>query len=462
MTCRPLSIRVRLTLWYSAALLLLLSCVAVGVYLLVRVRLERALVAQLDHDIEAVATVLAAEPQGEGPAGHLPGDVLFLVNEAERVVYHSNGWCRARCIQNVNEPPIGETGVWHSRQGTAYRVKIALLLVHGRTLRVTVAEDVSLMNDTLSALLRILLLSIPGVATLCGAGGYFLARRALTPISQMAAKARAITADSLSERLPVTTPGDELGSMAAVFNETLGRLESSFARLRAFTSNVSHELRTPLTAMRSVGEAALRRPLSDAEMRDVVGSMLEEVTRLTAMVECMLTLARTERAGSAEARGDVDLVELARSAIGLVQVLAEDKGQALSLEASTPVIARGDGPTLTQAVMNLLDNAIRYTPAGGHITVRTRRNGESAVLEVEDDGPGIAPEDRPLIFERLYVARSDSRPGRTGLGLAIARSAVEAQGGRLELEPLSGRGSRFRIVLAAPAARTDRRSRRYC
>jgi signal transduction histidine kinase len=144
------------------------------------------------------------------------------------------------------------------------------------------------------SLLAVLLLGFPCAALLSIGGGYFLAGRALSPISAMASKAREITAESLSERLPVGNPDDELGRMATVFNETLARLEGSFDRLRAFVANTSHELRTPLTAMRSVGEVALRRPLDSGAAREAIGSMLEEVGRLTRMVECLLDLARAE------------------------------------------------------------------------------------------------------------------------------------------------------------------------
>jgi heavy metal sensor kinase len=447
---RPVTIRVRLALWYAAALLLLLSCVSATVYVFVRARLERALAAQLDRDVDTVATVLAAAPNGKGPNGHLPGDVLFMVTEGGRVVYHSDGWCRAKPCQGLNEEPASEEGVWRSRKGTIYRVKAVPLSQGGREFRATVAEDANATQDMLGALLRILLLSVPGVIALCVAGGYFLAGRALSPVGAMAAKAREITAESLSQRLPVGNPDDELGRVAVIFNETLGRLETSFARLRAFTANVSHELRTPLTAMRSVGEVALRRDLDVSQARDVIGSMLEEVDRLTRMVECMLTLARAEGGGVALRSADVDLVALAESAIDLVHVLAEERDQTVALAVGAPVVVRGDTTTLLQAVVNLLDNAIRYTPVSGHIRLSVRSVLGDAVVEVEDDGPGVAPEDRALIFERFYCANGDAGRGRrgTGLGLAIARSAVEAHGGRLEYEPLASGGSRFRIVLA--------------
>jgi heavy metal sensor kinase len=454
---RP-TIRFRLALWYAAALLLLLSGVSVTVYAFVRVRLERALTAQLNHDFDTVATVMAAAPHGKGPQGHLPGDVLFIVTEGGRIIYHSNGWCRTKCLRKVEEQSVDDTGVWRSRLGTAYRVQAASLSVGGRSLRATVAEDASVIEDTLGALLRILLLSVPGVIVLCVAGGYFLAGRALSPIGAMASKAREITAESLSERLPVTNPDDELGRVAVVFNETLGRLDESFARLRTFTANVSHELRTPLTAIRSVGEVALRHPLDAEAAREVIGSMLEEVERMTRLVDCMLALARAEPGRPPLVRAELDLASVAESAMEFVRVLAEEKAQTLTIEAEQATIVCGDAITLRQALTNLLDNAIRYTPSRGHICVRVARAPDGrAVAEVEDNGAAIALEERGRIFDRFHRAGGGvaSEPRGLGLGLTIARSAVEANGGEIEYEAPPSGGNRFWILLPpCPAGRS--------
>ena len=452
---RP-TIRFRLALWYAAALLLLLSGVSVTVYAFVRVRLERALTAQLKHDFDTVATVMAAAPHGKGPQGHLPGDVLFIVTEGGRIIYHSNGWCRTKCLRKVEEQSVDDTGVWRSRLGTAYRVEAASLTVGGRSLRATVAEDANVIEDTLGALLRILLLSVPGVIVLCVAGGYFLAGRALSPIGAMASKAREITAESLSERLPVTNPDDELGRVAVVFNETLGRLEASFDRLRTFTANVSHELRTPLTAIRSVGEVALRRPLDAEAARDVIGSMLEEAERMTRLVDCMLALARAEPGRPPLVRAELDLASVAASAVDFVRVLAEEKAQTLTFDADQATVVCGDAITLRQAVTNLLDNAIRYTPSGGHIRLRVARVADGrAIAEVEDDGTAIALDERDRIFDRFHRAGGGGvgEPRGLGLGLTIARSAVEANGGQIVYEAPSSGGNRFRILLPAGPAR---------
>ncbi len=446
MSLRPLSIRARLTIWYAGVLLFILACLSAGVYVVLQASLERTLRAQLDRDIQTVATVVGASPHGAGPYGHLPGDILFAVTRDGRLVYHSNAWCRTRCLHGAEIEPVDASGVWRSPKGVDYKIKAAPLWVNGQGFSVTVAEDTSLLEGTLRDLLVILLLSIPCAALLSIAGGYFLAGRALSPISAMASKAWEISAESLSERLPVRNPNDELGRMATVFNQTLARLEASFERLRAFAANTSHELRTPLTAMRSVGEVALRRPLDAASARDTIGSMLEEVDRLTQLVERLLGLARAESAKTQLPREEVDLAQMASSVSELVRVLAEEKAQQISVDVREPATIRGESSSLRQALTNLVDNAIRYTPAHGHIKVGVGHAPDGRrIIEVEDNGPGIAPGEQNRIFDRFYRANNDghSRGQGTGLGLAIARNAVEANGGRLEYRNAIEGGSIF-------------------
>ncbi len=452
MTLKPSSIRVRLTLWYAAVLLTILVCLSAGIYAFVGATLERLMNASLDRDFSTVATVVAASPRGKGSGGHLPGDVLFLVMENGRVIYHSEAWCRAKFLRSAFEEPAGSTGVWRSIQGMPHRLKVRSMWVNARELKVTVAEDTSIVDGTLRSLLRLLLLSVPCAALLSIGCGYFLAGRALAPVSAMAAKSREITAEALSQRLPVTNPGDELGRMATVFNETLGRLEASFDRLRNFTANVSHELRTPLTAIRSVGEVALQGSRDTDALRDVIGSMLEEVDRLTRLIDSMLALARVEGGATPPASVDVDLAAEANAAYDLIHVLAEEKHQTISVQTGQPAVVRGDPAMLRQALLNLLDNAIRYTPEQGHVKLAAgpSTNG-NVIVEVEDDGPGIRPEERDRIFDRFHRATpaAGGVSRGTGLGLAIARSAVEAFDGRLEYVPAAKGGSLFRITFPA-------------
>jgi heavy metal sensor kinase len=267
----------------------------------------------------------------------------------------------------------------------------------------------------------------------------------------MTARARQITAEHLEERLPVENPNDEFGQLAGVVNNALDRLERAFLTLRRFTADASHELRTPLTAIRSVGEVGLRERRTEAEYREMIGSILEETERLTTMADSLLTLSRADagKAGLRPAR--VSLGDLALEVGADLAVLAEEKRQQLDVDVGTDVAVTADRPTLRQAVINLLDNAIKYSPEDAAIRIAVRSSGRDAVLEVIDGGPGIEPEHLPHVFERFYRAdRSRSRAGGgAGLGLAIARWAVEANGGRIEVESEVPRGSVFRIVLPA-------------
>jgi heavy metal sensor kinase len=280
-------------------------------------------------------------------------------------------------------------------------------------------------------------------------GGYSLARRALAPLDRMTERARTINAERLQDRLPVDNPHDELGRLATVFNDTLGRLESSFDQMRRFTSDASHELRTPLTAIRSVGEVGLRGKRDEPAYREIIGSMLEEAERLALLVDRLLTLSRADAGNSRLSADTVDLSELATEVTEQLEVLADEKNQSVHLEQKAKPTWVGDRVVLRQALLNLVDNAIKYSPTGAHITVRLDQQSDDAILEVSDNGPGIPAELQPRIFDRFYrVDESRSRSnGGTGLGLSIAKWAVEANGGKLTLESRNGSGCTFRITL---------------
>ena len=281
-----------------------------------------------------------------------------------------------------------------------------------------------------------------------GLGGYLLARRALSPIERMTERARSINAERLNDRLPVDNPNDELGRLATVFNETLTRLELSFEQMRRFTSDASHELRTPLTAIRSVGEVGLRSRRDEAAYREIIGSMLEEVDRLANLVDRLLTLSRADTGGAKLAIDIVDLAELAQEIAGQLDVLAEEKRQSIHVRCDAVPPWIGDRMVLRQALLNLVDNAIKYSPAGGEIEICVCQTPAGAVIDVADTGPGIPAELQSRIFDRFYrVDKARSREnGGTGLGLSIAKWAVEVNGGQLTLENPKGIGSKFRTI----------------
>jgi len=240
-----------------------------------------------------------------------------------------------------------------------------------------------------------------------------------------------------------------MGRLASVFNETLSRLEASFEQMRRFTADVSHELRTPLTAIRSVGEVGLRESRDAQKYRAIIGSMLEEADRLSGLVDRLLTLSRAESGQAKLSVEAVDLRELAEDVVSYLGVLAEEKGQSLTVQAVGTPRGSGDRVVLRQSLINLVDNAIKYTPAGGRIQIRVADTAAGPSVTVSDSGPGIAPEVRTRIFDRYERggrARADDIGG-SGLGLAIAKWAVEVNGGQLSLESTEEAGSTFRITL---------------
>jgi signal transduction histidine kinase len=249
---------------------------------------------------------------------------------------------------------------------------------------------------------------------------------------------------------------DELGHLSRVFNNLLARLEQSFEQLRRFTADASHELRTPLTAIRSVGEVALQKNGTREEYRDTIGSMLEEVNRLTALVESLLTISRAD-AGRIQLHPTIfPAMDLAREAAGLFEVLVEEKGQRILVEGDEGVDVRGDRVFLRQALVNIIHNAVKHSPVGGAISVGVRSEAAGSVLiEVVDSGPGIAPEHSDKIFDRFYRAdESRSREaGGAGLGLSIAQWSVREHGGNIQLFTAPGTGCRFQIWL--PGLRTS-------
>jgi signal transduction histidine kinase len=268
----------------------------------------------------------------------------------------------------------------------------------------------------------------------------------------MVDQAQRITSESLSARLPNPNPADEFGQLATVFNDTLRRLESSFNELKRFTADASHELRTPLTALRAVGEVALRDDHSPSAQREAILSMLEEAQRLDELMESLLALARLESSKALLRQDSVNVAELAQEAGESLSVLAADRGQTITVSASSDLLVAADRVLLRQSLLNIVHNAIRNAPDGTTVAIRTSRANGEVSIEVSDRGPGIAPEHQARIFERFFRidhARTRAQGGH-GLGLAIAKQAVERQGGRIEVESELGVGSTFRIVLPQP------------
>ena len=462
---RSHSVRVRLTLWYLAAMVVVLGVYAAAIFAFVSRNASAELDQQLRRDFtwayaglyqDDFGVYMLSEPERIDPNFPLPWTQVWRGDRSRLLI--RNPEATVRPVPESRSLPEGISSV--SANGDRIRILTQRGTLTGPGAVVTrvfiqVGRFEQPMREQLRDLVVLMVLGLPVAVAVAGIGGYALARRALAPIERMTEHARTITAERLNDRLPVDNPEDEMGRLAAVFNETLARLQQSFEQMRRFTADVSHQLRTPLTAIRSVGEVGLRAGRRDeAGYRAIIGSMLEETDRLAVLVDRLLTLSRSETQQSTLAPDSVDLAELADDVAAHLGVLAEEKGQSLSVEAAGAPTALADRLVLRQALINLVDNAIKFTPPGGRIGIRVSSLDGTALLEVSDTGPGIAAESRGRIFDRFYRGDTDANNG-TGLGLSIAKGAVEANGGALTLAHSGPDGSTFRITLPRPATATS-------
>jgi signal transduction histidine kinase len=274
-----------------------------------------------------------------------------------------------------------------------------------------------------------------------------LVRRALDPVERIAHKAEEITQHNLSERLPLVQSGDELERLSVSLNHMISRLQAAIDGSKQFVADASHELRTPLTVMRGELESLAQESGLARETRETLGSVLEEVERLAEIVDSLFALSRLEAGEAAAQWQRFDLAGLAGITAEQMSLLATDKNVSVACDSTRGVMVEGDPARLKQVIVNLLDNAIKYTPAGGRVRLTVRREQGFAVLEVADDGIGIPPEALPHVFKRFFrVDGSRSREqGGAGLGLAIVKAICSAHGADIEVSSTPGRGSTFRL-----------------
>jgi heavy metal sensor kinase len=450
------SIRVRLTGWYAIVLSLMLVVYASATFLAVRNEFLEQLDDQLHDDFETAEGFLA--PAADGRVAWSEGRRHDPDEDEDRGsdVWAPNGEQIYRSGASASLPPValaaaGAQGRYESlvAGGHRWRTLTGTSLVGGRSVVLRVSRSEERVRNQLREVSSVLVLGFPFVVVLAGIGGYVLARRALTPIDQLASEARRITAERLHERLSVSNQHDEIGRLAAVINDTFARLESSFEQLRRFTADASHELRTPLAVIRGIGEAGLAETRTPAEYKEAMGSMLEEVDRLTNLVDSLLRLSHGDAGNVHLTRERLDLGELTGEVVASLAVLAEERRQHISTHAAAGVSVMADRLVLREAITNVIDNAIKYSPLAASIAVAVRSDGTKAIIEVADQGAGIPAEHRERIFDRFFrvdTARSRDAGG-TGLGLAIAKWAVEINGGSIRVDSAPSGGSVFRISL---------------
>jgi two-component system, OmpR family, sensor kinase len=456
------TIRFRLALWYGVGGTLLLAGFAFTLYSYVAVRMARPLDHQLRYDLGEVLRRLEVKPDGalmwngrpvpERGTWTTEYPWFEVWDERGKLVQRLWPFAEGRVQQVPTAPARGRDtiSIFYVAPDLRLRVLSVPFSVPGREeewmLRIMrVHEPVA---DALGALRLIIVVALPIVIALIVLGGYYLTRRWLLPLDRMAAEAKRITADDLSRRLPVVNPYDELGRLATAFNVTLDRLQGSFDALDRFVADASHELRTPLTTLRSVGEVGLRRGRTLEEYREIIGSMLEEAQRLQLLIQRLLELASAEGGAPPVHRVPVRIDEYVAACVSELGILAEYKRQQISL-AAHPCTAVTDPVLFRQALQNLLDNAIKYSPDEALIAVVIREDAEQIEVSITDPGPGISPESRAHLMERFF--RPDRGRGRNsggfGLGLSITKAYMRIIGGSLHYEPAEPRGSTFRLVL---------------
>ncbi len=390
-------------------------------------------------------------------------DRFIRISRADGHVVYASGTPRNELFDPVRVPAIAGNFL----EGAARKVPLpggSLLIAavpatgsDGTLYRVEVGTSAAPAEDTLAQVLIMLAVGLPVAVAVAVAGGFILVRRALEPVERMAVKAEEITQHNLSERLPVAESGDELERLSISLNHMISRLEDALRGSKQFVADASHELRTPLTVMRGELESLAQNERLAPDTREALGSVLEEVARLAEIVESLFALSRLD-AGEAGGWQRVDLAELATTTAEQMSLLATDKEISVACDSAPGVSVQGDRARLKQVIVNLLDNAIKYTPRGGHVSLSVRREGACAVLDVTDDGVGIPPEALPHVFKRFFrVDSSRSRePGGAGLGLSIVRSICAAHGAEVEVLSNPGKGSTFRVrqPLAAEPARS--------
>ncbi len=462
-------IRTRLTLYFVAALGGILSVyIAAACFLQLR-DLRAQAVWHAIQDLETVEGLLYFDMAGHlrlkedyhnHPESRQVLERLLEVRDLDGRVLLRNQLLGNRSLGEQMLPREGEGGYsqreFSLADGTTVNLVSRKHSVEGRPTLIRVAYDQDPLWRQFRSDLIALALPLPLVLLLAATGGYRLASRLLQPVQALARQAAGISSERLSERLPVNPKDGELAELALAFNAVLGQLEESFEKLRRFTSDASHELRTPLAAIRSIGEVAMQANDTAAGYRDVIGSMLEEVNRLTRLVDSLLTIARADSGQIPIHRTDFVLAQLAEECAGLFQVLLEEKSLTLTMTAEnrSDTLVRADRVLLRQCVLNVLHNAIKFTPPGGRIRLRVSREQDMVLLEVADEGPGVPDDKLDRIFDRFYrVDEGRSREvGGAGLGLAIAKWTVGIHGGTISAANNQDCGCVVRIRVPARTA----------
>jgi heavy metal sensor kinase len=454
------SIKFRFTIWYLLVLAILLTGLSIGVYFY----LSRSLYRNLDDSLElrsaqlqSIPAILESIDQGEFEQELGEVVILYFYSGGHLVEVSPQGTNITVPDELISQAIAGTSSfaTTQTAEGEGLRllaVPINVSIVGPppgiQPAALVIAHSTKQIDQALAGLVRTLSIAGPLALALAAGGGIFLARRALEPVDKISQTAQEIEESDLSRRINVNTK-DELGRLAATLNEMIGRLERAFQRQKQFTSDASHELRAPLAVIEAESTLALQKERPPSDYQQSLEIISQESRQMSSLIDQLLTLARADAGKEQWNFTEVNLGKLISNLSTDVEVLCQEKGLSFQLGQTQDLVVKGDEARLRELFMNLLNNAIRYTPAPGTVSVSFRREGQMAVVAITDTGIGIPAEDIPFIFERFYrvdKARSRAEAG-SGLGLAICRHIAEAHGGKIEVESQVGAGSTFSVWL---------------
>jgi heavy metal sensor kinase len=456
----PRSIGVRLTAWYALILVVTFTVIGGGLWLGMRDSIHDRVDEDLRSRIAALQTALGNAPaasvneQLEHVIGLTPG-LQMRISATGRFI---GQWPAGAMWPAAPPDPdrLASGGVAETRRvsGRPVRVLTAPLSVDGRLWSVEIGTTIDELYETLDEFAWTVLIASPLVLLLASVGGYWVSRRALAPVAQVTRMAQAIGTHNLADRLPVRGVDDELDRLSITLNAMFARLDDAFRRVAQFSADASHELRTPLAIIRTTAEVTRQRPRAEAEYAAALDRILAESERTSQLIDDLLLLARADADADRMVMEPMDLVDAVRDTCDRGRILADAAGVRFTADLPTACPVVGEPHALRRLFLILVDNAVKYTPAGGDVHVSMTVEGGRAMIEVSDDGVGIPSADAPRIFDRFYRVSADRsrQTGGVGLGLAIARWIATCHDGTIAVESEPGKGSVFHVILPIVSA----------
>lgn len=463
----PTNLRTRLTLWYVAVLAVLLIVYAILVFAFQYAVLTRQIAHDEVQDVETVEGLLFFDSQGalslrqdyySHPQSHLLIDRMMEVRSLSGSVLYRSSTLNGMPLGGINLPGEGmrnfDERLLRLEDGSHVLVISHIHVMQGQTLLIRLGYSLAPLHTRMLQFLFLLLVAIPIALVLAGYAGHTIAEKALRPIERMAARAQGITASNLHNRLEIQNPDDELGHMARVFNHLLDRLEQAFVQLQRFTADAAHELRTPLASLRTIGEVALEEGQGPQEYREALGNILEDTARLTETVDSLLLLSKAEVTQPGEQQTVFIVAELIDEILALLDVVIEERKINVIEEGKSvgTVGVRANRSLLRAAILNVLHNALKFSPDSSTLRISYTRSGEHAPklhIAFHDQGPGIATGEHEQIFERFFTSsgRATASQSGTGLGLSIAKLVINRVDGEIWFDEDVRQGARCIIKL---------------